>query len=121
MYNIHMRLKIRVNFGNRILGERSGGSVDVCLRGGGSSSENWLGFIDRELAAQIEGARPVKIRAAYYANDNVGTQWHEVPNGEYIQGCAVKGGVYAVYESALRLVSGKTTSSTNQSKLRIAN
>lgn len=106
MYNNLMMLKVRLNHGYYHLGERSGGSVNIRLRSGGSKSFTWLGFIDSEVARQIEGAIPVKIEASYYCDDSIGFKWHEIKEGSFAQGCAVDGlGVYGVYNASVRVVS----------------
>ena len=72
-------------------------TVGVLTRDGKAHPVRWLGFIDRAEAKQIRG-RPVKLVIS-----RVGRI--DLEPGQYVQGCLVEGGVYAVTDSQVAVVS----------------
>ena len=81
-----------------------GESVGVLRRSGEYSFVPWLGFIDR-CEAQGRG-RPVKLLIARVGRpDGIRTVWQDLRPGEYVQGCLVRTGAYAVTDTEVRIVS----------------
>jgi|GEM_PF-1512770 len=72
-------------------------TVGVLTRDGKDHHVRWLGFIDRAEAKQIRG-RPVKLVIS-----RVGRI--DLEAGQYVQGCLVENGVYAVTDSQVAIVS----------------
>ena len=101
-------LNRRQNYGNRLLTERPGDEVGYLLPDGDSRFVRWLGFIEREAARELQGARPVRLVdiTRIGEGDELAPRWSEMPPGHYVHGCLVARGVYAVYDTAVALVEG---------------
>lgn len=57
----------------------------------------WLGFIDVESAQRLSHAHPVKLEIhAISHTDGLFSDWHRLEQGEFVQGCLMRNGVYAV-------------------------
>ena len=76
-----------------------GETVGVLTRDGRTHQIRWLGFIKRENARRSTG-RPVKLVIS-----RVGKE--DLQSGQYVQGCLVEEGVYAVIDSVVVVVGGK--------------
>ncbi len=64
----------------------------------------WLGFVDRAEAPAY--GRPVKLAIARVGrSDGFHTEWHDVPDGTYVQGCLTEAGAFAVTGPDVRIVS----------------
>lgn len=74
-------------------------TVGVLARDGRAHQVRWLGFIERS-EAKIAGGRPVKLVIS-----RVGRI--DLEPGQYVQGCLVENGVYAVTDSAVAIVKGQ--------------
>lgn len=82
--------------------------VPVMLRDGDYKCERWLGFIDETDARQLPAARPVLLKIFRYSNGAyLLSPWIDVPKGEFVQGCLVEDGVYAITQTQVKLVSKK--------------
>lgn len=88
-------------------------SVPVVKDGDRLQNVWWLRFIDLEEARNMEGAKPVKIKAlSFTADKSKRSSWINIPYGKHVQGCLIKtdrpGGnldVYGVLEDGIpRLV-----------------
>lgn len=98
-------LRYRFNYANKTLTHTTQGEqVGVYLRDGTLSYVRWLGFIDRSVARVLPNARPVKIHAEQYADDEIGYKWISIPSGHCIQGCLIDQGVFGVVETRVALV-----------------
>jgi len=73
-----------------------GETVGVLTRDGHTHQIRWLGFIKREDARRSTG-RPVKLVIS-----RVGRV--DLEQGQYVQGCLVEEGVYAVTDSVVAVV-----------------
>ena len=73
-----------------------GETVGVLTRDGRTHQICWLGFIKREDARRSTG-RPVKLGIS-----RVGRA--DLQPGQYVQGCLVEEGVYAVTDSVVAVV-----------------
>ena len=73
-----------------------GETVGVLTRDGRTHQVRWLGFIKREDARRSTG-RPVKLVIS-----RVGRE--DLQPGQYVQGCLVEEGVYAVTDSVVAVV-----------------
>ena len=73
-----------------------GETVGVLTRDGRTHQIRWLGFIKREDARRSIG-RPVKLVIS-----RVGRV--DLEQGQYVQGCLVEEGVYAVTDSVVAVV-----------------
>jgi hypothetical protein len=60
----------------------------------------WLGFIERTKARAPQGAQPVRLVqiTRIGRRDSLSIQWQDVPAGQYVHGCLVPAGAYAVYQ-----------------------
>jgi hypothetical protein len=99
----------RLNYRNIELHPHTAGeTVDVRLRLGGTRQVRWLGFIALEEARALRGAKPVKIDVARYSEP--GVDWVDVKSGEFIRGCRIGDGVYAITTTSIRIfrASGST-------------
>ncbi len=77
------------------------------LRDGDYKCERWLGFIDEEEARRLhesQGARPVLLKIFRYSHGDYPSTWHDVPKDQFVQGCLVGDGVYAVIKKQVKLV-----------------
>ena len=70
-------------------------TVGVMDRGGRAHQVRWLGFISRAEAKR--GGRPVKLQISRV--DGV-----DLLPGQFVQGCLVDRGVYAVIDSSVAIV-----------------
>ncbi len=63
----------------------------------------WLGFIERGEARALAGAQPVRLVeiTRIGRTDGVSTKWQEVPAGEYVHGCLVEQGAFAVFDAVI--------------------
>lgn len=94
--DVHV-LYTKLNYRNiKLLDECNGHSVEVLRRNGGFNQVLWLGFISRQDARRSAG-RSVKIHITRV--DGV-----DLAPGEYVQGCLVTNGVYAVIDSKVAIV-----------------
>ena len=101
-------LNRRQNYGNHLLTERPEGHVAYLLPDGDRHFVRWLGFIEREAARELQGARPVRLTdiTRIGEGDEIAPRWREMPPGHYVHGCLVARGAYAVYDTAVALVQG---------------
>ena len=84
----------KLNFRNiKLVDQRSGEKVGVLRRDGTYEFVPWLGFINRKHAKKSAGM-PVKLKISRV--DGVDLQ-----PGEFVQGCLVSSGVYAVIDSSV--------------------
>ena len=82
-------LNRRQNYGNFTLTERHGGDIAYLLPDGERRFVRWLGFIEREAARELEGARPVRLAdiTRIGEGDEASARWREVPAGACVHGC----------------------------------
>jgi hypothetical protein len=73
-----------------------GETVGVLTRDGRAHQIRWLGFIRREDARRSRG-RPVKLVISRVERE-------DLKPGQYVQGCLMEEGVYAVIDSAVAVV-----------------
>ena len=94
------QLKIKQNYGHYFLSSQQHGSVRICCKSGEVRVAWFVGFIEREDAAVLAGAIPIKLEVAAYAiTDDVFPDWISVHNGEVVQGCYLSDHeIYAVTE-----------------------
>lgn len=80
--------------------------LPVLTRTGDFERVPWRGFIDREDALKIEGAKPVKLDIYQYSTSvGVMPKWQNMPEGMAAQGCLTDLGVYVVVdEGRLRMI-----------------
>ena len=74
-------------------------TVGVLARDGKSHQIRWLGFIERSEAKLI-GGKPVKLVISIVGR-------LDLEAGQYVQGCLVDTGVYAVTDSAVAIVKAR--------------
>lgn len=94
----------KMNYRNIILDESNTESETVGVyRGSGELSYvRFLGFIERDYAAVMNGAKPVKLSVASYSERNsLPADWIPVPTGYAVQGCLLTKGVYGVVENGV--------------------
>ncbi len=86
--------------------ERSGvgGDIPVFLRCGKTVNVRWLGFIDVNHARCIPNARPVRLLVDMFTDLDSPLEWRTLSPGEFVQGCLVADGVFAVVETKVKLV-----------------
>ena len=98
-------IRTRINYRSYTLSEpQAGGTIGVITKDGDYKHFGWLGFIEIHDARDLPDARPVKLFANAYRNDELG-RWTELSVQEAIMGCWQAGGVWAVlYEGQLRIV-----------------
>ena len=101
-------LNRRQNYGNHVLEDRPEGEVAYLLPDGERRFVPWLGFIERDRARALKGARPVRLAdiTRIGEGDAAGAQWRDVPPGRYVHGCLIAGGAFAVYDTSVALVEG---------------
>ena len=101
-------LNRRQNYGNHVLEDRPEGEVAYLLPYGERRFVPWLGFIERDRARTLKGARPVRLAdiTRIGEGDAAGAQWRDVPPGRYVHGCLIAGGAFAVYDTSVALVEG---------------
>jgi len=67
-----------------------GQTIGVRLKDGDYRKVRWSGFLSREHAANLEGAKSVKLQVTDYTlNHNMSPDWVKVPKDEFLQGCLV--------------------------------
>lgn len=76
-------------------------TVGVLSRDGKAHQVRWLGFITREEAIQ-SGGKPVKLVISRVESV-------DLEPGQYVQGCLVANGVYAITDSVVAVVQGRST------------
>ncbi len=81
-----------------------GGQVEVYLRNGRTRAVRWLGFIELNQARVMPGAKSVRLKVDRYTNREAPFDWETVHAGQYVQGCLIEEGVFAVVETKLKLV-----------------
>ena len=97
VFGMHHTIFRKQNYRNiRLEDHTEGETVGVLARDGRSHQIRWLGFIKREDARRSRG-RPVKLVIS-----RVGRT--DLQPGQYVQGCLVEEGVYAVVDSAVAVV-----------------
>lgn len=75
------------------------------LKNGDVQYVRWLGFISVDDAKELAGARPVKLEVTRYTDESgLGVNWIDVPNDQFVQGCLVESGVFAVTNESVRLL-----------------
>ena len=101
-------LNRRLNYGNHVLEDRPEGHVAYLLPDGDRRFVPWLGFIERDRARALQGARPVRLTdiTRIGEGDAVSAKWRNLPPGRYVHGCLIAGGVFAVYDTSVALVDG---------------
>lgn len=100
---MNLELRYRHNYKNVCLGNQTRGeSVGVRRRDGSIHYAAWRGFIDRDTAKRLPGAKPVRLAVEEYRI--VPDEWKKVPDGQCVQGCLVGDFVFAVVEWAVRVV-----------------
>lgn len=77
----------------------------VWLTGGAIRQVRWLGFLSLDQVRATPDARPVKIDVARYSD--TGIDWIDLRPGEFVQGCLVAEGVYAVTTSSVRIITNR--------------
>ena len=80
----------------RLDDDTEGETVGVLTRDGRTHQMRWLGFIKREDARRSRG-RPVKLVISRVERE-------DLQPGQYVQGCLMEEGVYAVIDSAVAVV-----------------
>ena len=80
----------------RLDDDTEGETVGVLTRDGRTHQMRWLGFIKREDARRSRG-RPVKLVISRGERE-------DLQPGQYVQGCLMEEGVYAVIDSAVAVV-----------------
>lgn len=73
-------------------------TVGVLRRDGTAQQVRWLGFISREKARQSKG-KSVKLVISRVESI-------DLQSGEYVQGCLVSGGAYALTDSVVAVIGG---------------
>ncbi len=82
-----------------------GEQVGLLKKDGGARFVPWLGFIDRTQAQRISAAIPVKmVIKRIGVRGELAIAWRDLGEHEYVQGCLVATGVYAVVEGKVRVV-----------------
>ncbi len=71
-------------------------TVGVLRRDGKAQQVRWLGFISREKARQSAG-KSVKLLISRVENT-------DLQAGQYVQGCLVEGGAYALIDSVVVVI-----------------
>ena len=101
-------LNRRQNYANHVLADRAEGEVAYLLPDGEHCFVPWLGFIERDRARALEGARPVRLAdiTRIGEGDAAAAQWRDVPPGRYVHGCLTARGAYALYDTSVALVDG---------------
>ena len=91
-----------------MLEDRPEGHVAYPLPDGERHFVPWLGFIERDQARALQGARPVRLgdTTRIGEGDAVSAQWRNLPPGRYIHGCLIAEGAFAVYDTTVGLVDG---------------
>lgn len=91
-----MLFRRKLNYRNITLTSApSGETVGVLLKNGEFRYCPWLGVLATKQALDKNGI-PVKLEIEAYLPDEAGLSWVSLSPGDYIQGCFVDGGVYAV-------------------------
>lgn len=80
----------------RLEQETENETVGVLRRNGEAHQVRWLGFITREKARQSAG-KSVKLVVSRVGNV-------DLQSGEYVQGCLVKDGAYALTDSVVAVI-----------------
>ena len=101
-------LNRRQNYRNHVLSDRAEGEVAYLLPDGEREIVRWLGFIERDRARTLEGARPVRLAdiTRIGVGDAAAARWRDVPPGRYVHGCLTARGAYALYDMSVALVDG---------------
>ena len=82
-------------------------SVGVQLNSGELYYVKWLGFLTQRQAQSMPNARPVKLKISRYCQDyGQWPTWIDMAPGQFVQGCLVERGVYAVTIDSARIVTG---------------
>ena len=87
----------RQNYRNIELTRNEPESVGILLKGGGIHYLPWAGVISRQ-DAKLRGGKPVKLKVSRIDG-------YDLESGEYLVGCVIEGGAYAVIDTTPALVS----------------
>lgn len=88
-----------------ITDESSAETIGVMRKDGSFGYVKWLGFIDTFEAKNLLGARAVKLEVARIGvRKGLGNQWKDLSEGEYVMGCLISEGAYAVADVNLRTI-----------------
>ena len=60
--------------------------------------------MDIESAKKLDSAIPVKLSVDEFSNLSYSFQFDSLSPGQFVQGCMVGQGVFAVYEKSLKIV-----------------
>lgn len=109
-------LRFRHNAATLTLGDHEPARFGVLVykKDGRCTYMPWRGFIDKDLARRIPGAKPVKIKVLDY---KVGGEmdhdaWIPLSDVQAVQGCYINGVVFAVLDGGIpRLVLKKDSKS----------
>ncbi len=88
-----------------------GETVGVLQRNGACRYFPWLGFINADDAKALQlkqKARPVKLNICKVGktggSGEISTRWRDLKADEFVQGCLVQAGVYAVVTDSVRVI-----------------
>ena len=85
--------------------ETHGQTIGLVRRDGSTGFVKWLGFADLEYAKSLKGARPVKLVVARIGvKDGFNTLWTDLNPEQFVQGCLVDTGVFAIVNSTIRVI-----------------
>jgi len=89
-------------------------TVGYLLPDGERRFVRWLGFINREHARTLPGARPVRLVDISRIGEEgaVSVSWSDLPADRYVHGCLTPEGAYAVYEASVATVPAPQSAST---------
>lgn len=85
--------------------DNPGETVGVLRRDGKIEQRRWLGLITRTDARESNG-KSVKLKISR-------VDGYDLKEGEYVQGCLIERGVYAVVDTTITIISNHTANQVN--------
>lgn len=106
-------IRTSINYRNYVVGPGAGETIAVFTKDGHYKHVWFKGFMERDQAAALPSAIPVKLFAKGFCIDDDGMgQWHDLTVMQAIQGCWLEEQVWAITLQGIPRVVTRTVTST---------